>query len=91
MLSGAVKSTGRGLHIHVAEDLYDVSHSHDVYGQDLIERLAAHQLINAKTLVAHGLYLSDADIAVDPAHSRILSYRSGGPWPGWDFNRRGGM
>lgn len=64
MLSGAVKATGRGLHIHVAEDLYDVSHSHDLHGQDLIERLAAHQLINAKTLVAHGLYLSDADIAI---------------------------
>ena len=62
MLRDAVQSTGRGLHIHVAEDRYDVSHSHDVYGQDLIERLAAHRLINDKTLVAHGLYLSDADI-----------------------------
>jgi cytosine/adenosine deaminase-related metal-dependent hydrolase len=59
-----VQSTGRGLHIHVAEDRYDVSHGHDVYGQDLIERLASHGLINAKTLVAHGLYLSDADIEI---------------------------
>jgi len=72
MLSGAVKATGRGLHIHVAEDLYDVSHSHDLHGQDLIERLAAHQLINAKTLVAHGLYLSDADIASLNEHDAFL-------------------
>lgn len=64
MLAEAVKSTGRGLHIHVAEDRYDGSQSHDVYGQDLIERLAGHDLVNGKTLVAHGLYLSDADIAI---------------------------
>lgn len=72
MLAGAVKSTGRGLHIHVAEDLYDVSHSHDVYSQDLIERLAAHQLINDKTLIAHGLYLSDSDIAILNEHDAFL-------------------
>lgn len=64
MLADAVKSTGRGLHIHVAEDRYDGSQSHDVYGQDLIERLASHGLINEKTLIAHGLYLSDGDIAI---------------------------
>ena len=64
MLADAVKTTGRGLHIHVAEDLYDVSHSHDVYGQDLIERLAGHELINDRTIVAHGLYLSDSDIGI---------------------------
>lgn len=64
MLRDAVESTGRGLHIHVAEDRYDVSHSHDRYSQDPIERLAAHGLINNKTLIGHGLYLSDADIAI---------------------------
>lgn len=64
MLRDAVKTTGRGLHIHVAEDRYDVSHSHDRYSQDPIERLAAHGLINNKTLIGHGLYLSDADIAI---------------------------
>jgi len=64
MLGDAVKSTGRGLHIHVAEDRYDVSHSHHRYSQDPIERLAAHGLIGNKTLIGHGLYLSDADIAI---------------------------
>lgn len=72
MLREAVHGTGRGLHIHVAEDRYDVSHSHDVFGQDLIERLAAHGLINDKTLVAHGLYLSDADIELLNAHDAFL-------------------
>jgi putative selenium metabolism protein SsnA len=64
MLGDAVKTSGRGLHIHVAEDRYDVSHSHDRYSQDPIERLAAHGLIDGKTLIGHGLYLSDADIAI---------------------------
>lgn len=62
MLSEAVSATGRGLHIHAAEDSYDVSHSHHHYGQDLLVRLAEYGLLNSKTLVAHGLYLSDTDI-----------------------------
>jgi putative selenium metabolism protein SsnA len=61
MLAEARQVTGRGLHIHVAEDLYDASHSHHHYGQDLIERLDSFGLIDDKTLVAHGLYLSDLD------------------------------
>ena len=64
MLSEALKVTGRGLHIHAAEDRYDVSHSHHRYGKDLLVRLAEFDLIDSKTLVAHGLYLSDADIAL---------------------------
>lgn len=64
MLREAVKSTGRGLHIHVAEDLYDVSYSHHWYGKDLLARLAQFDLIDSKTLVAHGLYLSKDDIVL---------------------------
>jgi putative selenium metabolism protein SsnA len=72
LLQHAVQSTGRGLHIHAAEDRYDVSHGHHVYGQDLIERLASHQLIDCKTLVAHGLYLPDADIDILNAQDAFL-------------------
>lgn len=64
MLSEAVKVTGRGLHIHAAEDRYDVSHSHHHYGKDLLARLAEYDLIDSKTLIAHGLYLSADDIAL---------------------------
>ena len=74
LLREAVQATGRGLHIHAAEDRYDVSHGHDVHGQDLIERLASHQLINDRTIVAHGLYLSDADIAILNAHDAFLAH-----------------
>lgn len=64
MLSEAMKATGRGLHIHVAEDSYDVAHSHHHYSQDIVERLAEYDLINDKTLLAHGIFLSESDILI---------------------------
>ncbi|WGO83894.1 putative aminohydrolase SsnA [Arsenophonus apicola] len=62
LLQSAIKETQRGLHIHVAEDHYDVSHSHDKYAKDPLLRLAEYDLIDHKTLIAHGLYLSNNDI-----------------------------
>lgn len=76
MLQAAVQSTGRGLHIHVAEDRYDVSHSHDRYGKDPLVRLAEYGLIDAKTLVAHGLYLSAADIEIINQHDAFLVHNA---------------
>ncbi|WP_431222822.1 putative aminohydrolase SsnA [Serratia sp. L9] len=76
MLKRALQSTGRGLHIHVAEDSYDVSHSHDKYGKDPIVRLAEQGLIDAKTLVAHGLYLSAADIGLINQHDAFLVHNA---------------
>jgi len=64
MMSEAVKATGRGMHIHAAEDKYDVAHSHHHYGQDIVERLDSFDLINDKTLLAHGLFLSEKDISI---------------------------
>ncbi|MBF9015751.1 MULTISPECIES: putative aminohydrolase SsnA [unclassified Oceanispirochaeta] len=61
LLSDAVESTGRGLHIHVAEDRYDVAHSHHHYSEDLLVRLDRHGLLNSKAIVAHGLYLSEEE------------------------------
>lgn len=76
MLREALKITGRGLHIHAAEDRYDVSHSHHRYGKDLLARLAEFDLLDSKTLVAHGLYLSDADIALLNASDSFLVHNA---------------
>ena len=54
--------TGRGLHIHVAEDRYDMAHGHHHYGKEPIARLDEFGLIDSKSLVAHGIYLSPTDI-----------------------------
>ncbi len=76
MLREALKTTGRGLHIHMAEDRYDVSHSHHHYGKDLLVRPAEFDLIDSKTLVAHGLYLSEADIELLNAHDGFLVHNA---------------
>ncbi|KAA9002805.1 putative aminohydrolase SsnA [Affinibrenneria salicis] len=64
MLADALRETGRGLHIHVAEDRYDVSHSHHHYGVDPMVRLDQAGLLNDKSLIAHGIFLSSDDVAV---------------------------
>lgn len=76
MLKYALDSTGRGLHIHVAEDRYDVSHSHDRYGIDPVVRLDDAGLINQKALIAHGLYLSDAEVDIINQRGATLAHNA---------------
>ena len=64
LLRQAKRETGRGLHIHVAEDRYDVSHSHDKYGMDPVVRLDKFGLLDEKTLIAHALWLSPDEISL---------------------------
>jgi putative selenium metabolism protein SsnA len=51
-----------GLHIHVAEDQCDVADARAKYGTGIIERLAKHDALNAPTILAHGIHLSDEEI-----------------------------
>mgnify|MGYP003614973273 FL=1 len=76
MMGEAVKATGRGAHIHVAEDRYDVSHSHHRYAKDIMERLADFGLLTDKALFAHGLYLSDNDIKLINSHDAWLVHNA---------------
>ena len=62
MLYSAVKETGRGLHIHVAEGSFDSEYSHFSYGKDLLTRLNEFDLLSDKTLIAHGIYLNESEI-----------------------------
>ena len=62
LLSQACRETGRGLHIHVAEDIYDCSHSRHHYGQELLQRLDSFGLLNSKSVIGHGAGLLDSDI-----------------------------
>jgi cytosine/adenosine deaminase-related metal-dependent hydrolase len=45
----------------VAEDKYDASWSHHFHSKDLLERLDDFGLMSSKSLIAHGLFLSDSD------------------------------
>ncbi|WP_215830929.1 putative aminohydrolase SsnA [Pelorhabdus rhamnosifermentans] len=76
LLSEAVQETGRGVHIHVAEDKYDVSYSHHIYGKDIMARLDEYGLVTDKSLFGHGVYLSDQDIEIVNAHDAYLVHNA---------------
>ena len=76
LMADAVRATGRGVHVHVAEDRYDVSHSHHLYGKDLIVRLNDYDLINDKALLVHGVHLSDQDIEIINAKDAFLAHNA---------------
>lgn len=51
-----------GIHIHVAEDPVDEAESRARYGASPIARLRAAGLLGPRTLLAHGVHLSPAEI-----------------------------
>jgi putative selenium metabolism protein SsnA len=61
-LAGVCKSTGRGLHIHVAEDKFDAVDSRYRFGKDIAVRLDEAGLLGPKTILGHGLYLSRSEV-----------------------------
>ena len=63
-MADVIRETGRGLHLHVAEDRYDVSHSHAVYGEDIVARLDRHGLLDSRTLLIHGVHLSEKELEI---------------------------
>ncbi|VBB06679.1 metal-dependent hydrolase [Lucifera butyrica] len=76
LLAEAVRETGRGLHIHVAEDRYDVSYSHHHYKKDLIVRLTDFGLVNDKAVLAHGVYLPGEDVELINRHDAYLVHNA---------------
>ena len=75
-LGDAVKKTGRGFHVHVAEDSFDPSHSHRQYGKDPLARLDSFGLLTDGSLIAHGLYLTPADRELLNARGAWLAHNS---------------
>jgi putative selenium metabolism protein SsnA len=51
-----------GLHIHVAEDLCDIEQARAKHGMGVVERLAKHDALNRRTILAHGTHLDERDI-----------------------------
>ena len=62
MMSDAVHSTGRGMHLHVAEDKYDSVFSHHFHGDDIMTRLDRYSLLGENTLLVHGVALSENEV-----------------------------
>lgn len=76
MMAAAIKETGRGLHLHVAEDRYDVSQSHLVYGKDIVKRLDSFGILNNRTILVHGIFLNPEEIEILNDHDVFLVHNA---------------
>ena len=76
MMAEAVSSTGRGMHLHVAEDKYDVIHSHHIYGKDIAQRLDDFGLLTPKTLLVHAVHLSQEEIELINKRGSFIAHNA---------------
>lgn len=60
-LGRTVGETGRGFHVHVSEDAFDPSFAHRTCGKDPLARLDAFGLLSDRTIIAHGVHLTEAE------------------------------
>lgn len=76
LMAAASSETGRGIHLHVAEDAYDAVWSHHRYGTDIADRLEKFGLLSPKSLLVHGLYLSRHEIDLINSHRVFVAHNS---------------
>jgi putative selenium metabolism protein SsnA len=62
--AGLMGEYDAGLHIHVAEDKCDVEETLERYGTSILERLVKFNLLNSRTILAHGIHLSEKEIGM---------------------------
>jgi len=57
-----MEETGAGIHMHLAEDLFDQQHCIEKYGMRVAHRLKSFGFTeNSKSILVHGLHLDDAE------------------------------
>ena len=62
MCAELMKEFKSGLHIHIAEGSCDVEISHKKYGKGLVARLCDLGALNDKSLLVHGVHLTDEEL-----------------------------
>lgn len=72
LMSELISATNSGIHLHVAEDQYDSSFSHHNFGKDILERLEDHNLLNEKSILVHGVHLTNNDLEILNQHDAFL-------------------
>ncbi len=75
-LADAVKTSGRGLHIHAGEDKYDAVDSRYRFGADLAVRLDAAGLLGSKTIIGHGVWLTESEMELVNARASFLAHNA---------------
>ena len=62
-----------GFHLHVAEAASDEYDSLDKYGMRIVDRLEKHDLLNEKTIIAHGVHMDLHEMELLVSHKCWLS------------------
>jgi len=73
-LGDVARETGRGFHVHVAEDGFDPSYSHRFHGKDALARLDGFGLVSERSIIAHGLYLTQEDRELLNSRNAFLAH-----------------
>ncbi len=75
-LADAVRVSGRGIHIHLAEDKYDAVDSRHRHGKNPVERLESKDMLGPKSIIGHGLWLPASDIDILNDRDAFLAHNA---------------
>jgi putative selenium metabolism protein SsnA len=75
-LAAACTATGRGLHIHVAEDKYDAVDSRHRFGKDICVRLDDAGLLGPRTILGHGVFLTPSEVELVNARDAFIAHNA---------------
>lgn len=75
-LGEAVRTSGRGAHIHAGEDKFDAVDSRYRFGKDLAFRLDEAGCLGPKTIVGHGLWLTEPEAELLNARGSFLAHNA---------------
>ena len=72
--SDFVNKYGLGIHIHLCEDPIDRSLSKEITNAYPVRRLVNYKLLNVKSILAHGIYLTKKDYEIIDKNGSALVY-----------------
>lgn len=69
-----VRDNGLGIHIHLCEDSADKTLSKQITGNFPVKRLSKFNLLNVKSILAHGIYLTKSDYKIIDELGSAIAY-----------------
>jgi putative selenium metabolism protein SsnA len=73
-ISDFVHKNDIGIHVHLSEDISDNELSKSKFGKNPIERFNKFNLLNNKSILAHGIHLSKEDYKILESSGAALAY-----------------
>jgi putative selenium metabolism protein SsnA len=75
-LGDAVRSSGRGIHVHAGEDKFDAVDSRYRFDADLAFRLDAAGCLGPKSIIGHGVWLTEGEAELLNARGAFLAHNA---------------